>query len=140
MIKQFQIDSIEAKRFVKANQMPKQVRIDNNSSVININKVDENEVEVSFRFSANYTSIGIISMEGTILFDGNVDEIMSLWRDKRKMPDDMGNQVQSAILNNCLIEAWLIARELKMPPPIPPPIKMAQSSKKKDKNFGVEIV
>jgi len=140
MIKNFQIDSIEAKRYVKPDQMPKQIRIDNNSSIININKVDENQVEVSFRFSANYTSIGIISMEGEILFEGNVDEIMNLWGDKRKMPDDMGNQVQTAILNNCMIEAWLIARELKMPPPIPPPVKMAPPPKEKDKNFGVEVV
>ncbi|MEM3977287.1 MAG: hypothetical protein QW283_03815, partial [Thermoplasmata archaeon] len=82
MIKFFQISSIEAKRYIRADTLIPEVKIDTNSTVTEIRAIDKNQAEIEFRFSANYSGIGIIVMEGSLIWEGNVQKLENEWKTK----------------------------------------------------------
>jgi hypothetical protein len=56
------------------------------------------------------------------------------------MPDDVASEVLTVIMNNCIPEATMIARDLRLPPPIPIPPVQVQSAQKPGKGrTGVEV-
>jgi hypothetical protein len=121
-IRGIQLKSIEARRYLKPNERPKQVRIDHNSS---ITQIDENKVDqasLDFQYTASYGPVGMIKLEGTLLFEeSNVKKIANEWRKTHKMPDQIASQVHTAIMHACVPEAVGIAKDLGLPPPIPLP-------------------
>ena len=129
MIKMFRIDGIEAKRFIEPENAPREIRIDNNSSIISIAQVDVNEVKIDFKFTITYSGIGVITFDGILIYEGNAKEIMEEWKKKHRMPDDVAQEVHATIINNCVIEGVVIAKEVRLPPPIPPPARIMQQKK-----------
>ncbi len=136
MISMFRIDGMEAKRFIDPENAPHEIRIDNNSSIISINQVDADKAKVEFKFTITYSGIGVIIFDGTLIYEGNVKELVDEWREKHRMPDDAAQEIHGTIINNCVIEAVLIAKELRLPPPIPPPAQ-AMAPKKGGKKADV---
>ncbi|NPA76034.1 MAG: hypothetical protein GXO25_08160 [Euryarchaeota archaeon] len=137
MIKMFRIDGIEAKRYIEPENAPKEIRIDNNSTVLSISQLNENEARMEFRFTVSYAGIGVITMEGTVIYAGKVKELMNEWSKKHRMPDEVAQEVHATIINNCVLESVLLAKEVRLPPPIPPPAQMMNSNKGvKHKNTG----
>ncbi len=133
MIKLFRIDGIEAKRFIEPENAPREIRIDNNSSIISITQIDANKVKVDFKFTITYSGIGVITFDGIVIYEGKTREIMDEWTKKHRMPDDVAQEVHVTIINNCVIEGVLIAKEVRLPPPIPPPAGIMQQKKGKKK-------
>lgn len=129
MIKFFQISSIEAKRYIRADTLIPEVKIDTNSTVTEIRAIDKNQAEIAFRFSANYSGIGMIVMEGSIIWEGNVQRLENEWKTKHSLPDDAVQEIHAAIINNCIIEAIIVSKEVRLPPPIPPPVQLGQKPK-----------
>ncbi len=121
MIKNFEFTSIDARRLTKMGEMVGNIRIDHNSSITLINELNDKEANVEFRFTANYSSIGFIKIEGRMLYEGNASAVAKQWHSEHKMPDDVAAQVHQAIMVNCIPEAVMVSRDLKMPPPIPMP-------------------
>ncbi len=137
----FRLDSVEAKRFVAPENMPKEMRIDNNSTVLNIKAVDDGKVEITFRYTAIYGGVGVITIEGSLLLECNAKEVEKEWRTKRRMPQDVAQVVHTTVLNNCIAESFILARDVKLPPPIPPPVAMMPQQKKgKDKGSMIGYV
>ncbi len=136
MIKQFRIDSIEAKRFIDPRSAPQHIRIDNNSSILSVHPVDEKNVKVEFKFTVTYTGIGMIAIDGTLIYTGDAKKILEEWRKSRKLPDDIAREIHGTIINNCVIESVILAKEVSLPPPIPPPAQMLQQSAQKSKEKG----
>jgi len=68
----------------------------------------------------------MISIEGTLLYSGD-GEIESRWKKERSLPDAVAAEIQAAIFSACMTETILIARDLRLPPPLPVP-----TIKKKD--------
>jgi hypothetical protein len=133
MISMFRIDGIEAKRFIEPENAPHEIRIDNNSSVLSIGQIDSNKAKVEFKFTITYSGIGVIIFDGTLIYEGKVKELVDEWKKNHRMPDDAAQEIHSTVINNCVIEAVLIAKELRLPPPIPPPAQAMAPPKKGNK-------
>lgn len=131
-VRMIRLRSVEARRYTEPDHIPKPLRIDHNVTVINLSQHDKNTSNIEFQYVANYGSIGIIKMEGNLIFeDRNIDDILEMWKTSRKMPDDVATVVHNAIIHACLTEAVFIARDLNLPPPIPfPQIKVGKPPKR----------
>ena len=132
--------SIDARRFSKAGEKHTNIRIDHNSSITQITEMNDKEASIEFRFTANYTGIGVIKIEGRLVFEGDGPMIAQMWATEHKMPDDVANQVHGAIMNNCLPEAVMLARDIRLPPPIPmPQVKVGGQGQKAKPSSGIEV-
>ncbi len=137
MIRMFRIDGIEAKRFVEPENAPREIRIDNNSSVLSITYQNQKNAKVSFRFTVTYSGIGVITFDGVLIYEGDAKKLYDEWTKNHRMPDDMAQEIHATIINNCVIDAVLIAKEIHLPPPIPPPAQFVQQKKK---TKGSEVI
>lgn len=140
MITGFEIKNIEARRFIPVGSQ-KNIRIDHNSTVGNITRTGDDKATVEFRFSANYASAGIITLEGQLIYVGDAEALVAEWGEKRKMPDDAAREIHSAIMGNCLTEAVVLSRDIRLPPPIPfPQVNLPGSTGKKEYTPGPEVM
>ena len=143
-VKGFELTALDGKRFFRSGDRLGNVRIDNNGTVTLVTEVNEHTAAVDFRFTTNYRAveevIGMIRIEGQVLFDGDAKKIVREWSGAGKMPDEVASEVLTVIMNNCIPEATMIARDLRLPPPIPIPPVQVQSQPPKQKGRGsVEV-
>jgi len=140
-IRGFEMTGIEAKRFSKQGEKVNNVRIDHNSSVIQITKSPDSTALIDFRFTANYVGLGYIKIEGQIVLAGEVDPVISEWQRQSSMPADVANLIHNTVVPNCIPTAMLVARDIRLPPPVPMPrINIQQQDKKKPgESSGVEV-
>lgn len=107
------------------------ININNNTKII---KVEETTVplfrskvaRIDFGFQTTYTQgrkkIGVIAMEGSVLFKGNIREILKSWNKNKKLPDKITLPVMNSILRKCLLRAIELADQISLPPPTKMPI------------------
>jgi hypothetical protein len=136
-IKSFELASIDGKRFTKRGEKLRQIRIDHNSTVTLITEINKKEANVDFRFTANYSGMGVIKIEGRMIFEGDAPSLVKEWSTTGKMPEEVANQIHTTIMNNCIPEAVLIARDIHLPPPIPLP--RVNIKKRGAPSTGVEV-
>jgi len=120
-VKQFELSSIDGKRFSKSTEKLRNIRIDHNSTVTLITELNDREASVDFRFTANYSGIGVIRIEGNIIYEGNAPALAKQWSSEGKMPNEVASEIHTVIMTNCIPEAVMIARDIRLPPPIPLP-------------------
>ena len=70
-IKNIQLKSIEARRYIDRNQKPKQIRIDHNSQVTQIQNKSNNQATVEFQYPASYGAVGMIKLEGSLIYEND---------------------------------------------------------------------
>jgi len=131
-IRRVNIKSIEARRYINIDERPKQVRIDHNSSFNQVNYVKDNQSVIEFQYTASYGSVGMIKLEGSLLYENNdAEKITKEWKENRKMPNDVASKLHTAIMHACVPEAVGLAKNLGLPPPIPlPQVRLGDSPKK----------
>lgn len=113
--------AIEARRFADAipNQ---QIRIDHNSTLTLVAKEAPDRMRVEFGYSTSYGPLGMVKIEGALQFtDPNAGTAADGWATTRNLPPEMAQQVHSAIMGMAVPEAVGLAKELRLPPPIPMP-------------------
>lgn len=138
-VKDFELKSIDAERFSEKGAERKNVRVDHNSSVTSMKQRKKRITEIAFRFTASYSGMGRIEIEGKLLYKGEKANLAKKWKDTNQMPDEAANEVHSTVLSNCIPEAVLLARELQLPPPIPlPQVDVSQGDDKGPKG-GMEV-
>jgi len=121
-IKNIQLKSIEARRYINRNERPKQVRIDHNSTVTQFTVEKENQATIDFQYTASYGPVGMIKLEGSLLYDGDdARKVSKEWNETRKMPNQVAGHIHTAVMHACVPEAVSIAKDLGLPPPIPLP-------------------
>lgn len=120
-IKSFELIAIDAKRFSKLGERIPQLRVDHNTAVTGVSAVSDRDVQLDFRFTVSYVGVGVIKIEGKIVWEGEAKEIASNWSKTNALPNDVFAPVLQAIFTNCLPAAVVTARDLALPPPIPPP-------------------
>ena len=138
-IKSVDLSSIEARRFSKRDEKIRNVRIDNNSTVTLITELNDREAVIDFRYTANYGAIGLIKIEGVILFEGDAPALAQRWGSDNNMPNDVASEVHTAIMRVCVPEAMLISRDIKLPPPFPLPQVNIQKKNKRQASSGMEV-
>jgi RNase P/RNase MRP subunit p29 len=131
-IRNLQLRSIEARRFIDRNEKPRQIRIDHNSQVTQIQNKSDNQAVIDFQYTASYGAVGMIKIEGSLLYENpDAKRIAKEWIDKRKMPDQTAGQIHTAVMHSCVPEAVGIAKDLGLPPPIPlPQVRLGVNTKK----------
>jgi len=121
-IKNIQLKSIEARRYINPEERPRQVRIDHNSTVTNFVYKKDNDATIDFQYTASYGPVGMIKIEGNLLLESDdVKKLSKEWSDTRKMPNQIASHIHTAVMHSCVPEAVTIAKDLGLPPPIPLP-------------------
>ncbi len=127
-IKSFELVSMDAKRFAKLGERPPQLRVDHNTSVTSISALSEKDALIDFTFTVSYVGVGLIKIEGKVVWDGDAKAVASQWANKKELPPEVFNPILGAIFANCMPASVVVARDLGLPPPLPPP----QIAMKKD--------
>lgn len=113
--------ALEAKRYSKVPEIPRNLRVDHNSTVTHITERSDQEANVEFRFTASYMGVGVITIQGNLLFRGDARGLARQWKAEGKMPNPVASEIHAAILGSCIPEAVILARDVRLPPPIPMP-------------------
>ena len=132
-VKALELTSVEAIMFTKRDEKIRNIRIDNNSTVTLITELNDKEANIDFRYTANYGGVGIIKIEGTLIYIGDAPALAQQWSSKANMPDEIASEIHTAVMRACVPEATMISRDLKLPPPFPLPQINIQ---RKDKGKG----
>ncbi|TLZ73060.1 MAG: hypothetical protein E6K14_06045 [Methanobacteriota archaeon] len=143
-IKTFELSSVDGRRFVKPAERWINLRVDHNSTVTLVSELGERQASVDFRFTANYHAseavVGLIQIEGSLLWEGDAKALAKGWSAGGQMPPDVAQEIHTVIMTNCIPEAVLLARELRLPPPIPiPQVNIQQAAGKPPKGRSPEI-
>jgi len=130
-IRNISLKAIEARRYTKPNERPKQVRIDHNSSFTHVEFIKDKQGVIDFQYTASYGPVGMIKLEGSLFYEhDNAKKIADEWNKSKKIPDQDASHVHTAIMHTCVPEAVGIAKNLGLPPPIPlPQVRLGQSPK-----------
>ncbi len=137
MIKSFEVTSVEAKRFSRLAEKMVNIRVENNSTVTLVHEVNEREANVEFRFTSMYVGLGVITIQGVLAYEGDARALAREWSSQNRMPTVVANEIHGAIMNSCMLEAILLAREVRLPPPLPmPTVQIGEEGKK---SSGVEV-
>jgi hypothetical protein len=111
---------MEARRFQESNPGPK-LRVDYNVSTNTVVK-QGNDLAVEFGLTASYGPLGMIKFEGAIIHRGSdVDDVLAQWTEKRALPAELAAEIHGGIFAGCMPEAMMMAKNLRLPPPIPLP-------------------
>ena len=142
-IKSFEVFSIEGKRYSKLGERIPQLRVDHNTAVTAVTPSAGELVTIEFRFTVNYVGMGLIKLEGRVSWEGDSKSVAEQWSKTNALPNEVFSPVLSAIFTNCMPAAVVAARDLGLPPPIPPPqIQMKKSTKPpggKDHTSSMEV-
>jgi hypothetical protein len=131
-IKRFEISSIDARRFTKHGEKQKNIRIDQNSKVTMVSELNDKEAYIEYRWTANYSGLGLIKIEGSLVFEGDAPKLVQQYSANNNMPNEIANEIHTTIMNNCIPTAVLLARDIRLPPPIPmPKVNIHGGQKKK---------
>ncbi len=115
--------SIEVRRFGDKSEP---ATINNNSTLTHVT-AEGDVLNISFVFSSNYEpNIGVIRIEGDLKLNENKKTIsgaLEEWKTsgKKNLPKDIAEKVHNTILTNCVLEASILARDVKLPTPLPIP-------------------
>ncbi|HEV8361494.1 MAG TPA: hypothetical protein VGR28_13675 [Candidatus Thermoplasmatota archaeon] len=148
MIKGVELLAIDAKRYARTMQQMQQVRIDHNSTVSVVKEASPTTASVEFRYTASYGAVGIITIEGALVWEGKPEfdakKLTETWRASAQMPPDIASEIHTAIMRVCLPEAVGISKNLQLPPPIPlPQVKFQEQGKPpqvQGAGHGMEVV
>jgi hypothetical protein len=128
-VKNFEFMTIDARRFARSTEIQKNIQIQVNHEITQVIERAEKETEFNFRFAVNYTGMGAIAsikFEGYVLYEGQTG-IAQKWIKEKKLPDDVANEVLNLIMRNCLMQGVVLARDMRLPPPIQmPQVKVGQ--------------
>lgn len=121
-VKAIRLKAIEARRYIEPKNRPQQIRIDHNSTVTRFVASGANNATVEFQYTTSYGAIGVIRMEGSLIYeDKDARKNAEMWTKTKKMPDKVASIIHTAIMHACVPEAVFIAKDLALPPPIPLP-------------------
>lgn len=131
-IRNIQLKSIEARRYINRDERPKQIRIDHNSTITQIYNIKGEHATIDFQYTASYGPVGMIKLEGSLIYKAeDAKKIADDWKKTHKMPNQIASQIHTAVMHACVPEAVGIAKDLSLPPPIPlPQVKLGGDPKK----------
>lgn len=116
-----ELTGIEAKRYSRVNERHGQIRIDHNSTVTLVKELSASEASVEFRYTATYGPIGLIRIDGTMVYGCDARAFEEQWRTTSQMAPETATEIHSTVMRVCVPQAVGIAKDLQLPPPIPLP-------------------
>lgn len=140
-VKNFEFMTIDARRFSRSNEVQKNIQIQINHEISQVVERTDKETELNFRFAINYTGMGAIAsikLEGYVLWEG-AGGIAQKWNKEKKLPDDVANEVLNLIMRNCLMQGVVLARDMRLPPPIQLPTVKIGPQAGAPQSSGMEV-
>lgn len=131
-----QLRTMEARRF-QDPVAAQQIRIDHNSNLTLVVADGNERARIEFGYTTSYGALGVIKLDGALWFqDAKAGEYATAWASTRNLPPEVAQAVHSAIMATCVPQAVGLAKDLRLPPPIPIPQvqiqKPAQATAKPD--------
>jgi hypothetical protein len=83
-------------------------------------------------------AIASIKLEGYVLWEGTTG-IAQKWNKEKKLPDDVANEVLNLIMRNCLMQGVVLARDMRLPPPIQLPTVKIGPQAGAPQSSGMEV-
>ena len=124
-VRSFDFTNLDARRRTKVGAGWANIRVDHNSTVTLITETGASSAQLDFRFSASYRAaeavIGLIQIEGQIAWDGDAKSLVKGFSSGGQMPPETANENHPVIMTNCIPETVILAREVRLPPPVPIP-------------------
>ncbi|MEA3136130.1 MAG: hypothetical protein QOJ26_1518 [Thermoplasmata archaeon] len=113
--------ALEARRY--QDPVPNsQIRIDHNSTITLVAREADDRIRVEFGYTTSYGALGVVKVEGSLQFTApNAGASAEGWATTRNLPSDVAQQVHSAIMAAAVPEAVGLAKDIRLPPPIPLP-------------------
>jgi hypothetical protein len=138
-IRNVQMKTIEARRYTDIDEKPRQIRIDHNSTVSQIQYKPDKKALIEFEYTASYGSVGVIKIGGSLLYENDdAKTISKQWNETRKLPNQVASRIHTAVMHTCVPEAVGIAKDLRLPPPIPLP-QVRLGTNPKQGQIGPEV-
>ncbi len=115
------LKALEARRY--QDLVPNtQIRIDHNSTITVVAREADDRMRVEFGYTTSYGALGVVKVEGVLQFTApNAGAAADGWATTRNLPPEMAQQVHTAIMTAAVPEAVGLAKEIRLPPPIPLP-------------------
>ncbi len=140
-VKHFEFSTIDARRFSRSTEQHKNIQINVNHEMSQVIERAEGQTEISFRFAVNYTGMGAVAaikLEGFLIYEGE-SGLAQKWANEKKLPDNVANEVLNFIMRNCIMQGVVLARDMRLPPPVQMP-QVKVGGKKPDQNYsGMEF-
>ncbi|MCD6383782.1 MAG: hypothetical protein J7L88_04915 [Thermoplasmata archaeon] len=142
-IKAFNIRSVEGRRV--GDRPPRNIQISHDINV-SFPTLTEEGLKAEFRVVITYTGLGTISFTGDILVTGKDEDVKRLheeWKEKgNPPPTPLTQELYNGVLGGIIPHAFYLAKELKLPPPIPlPTVNVVPKKKGKGRRQeGIEVV
>lgn len=127
-----ELTGIEAKRYTRPNERVGQVRIDHNSTVTLVRELSPKEANIEFRYTAAYGPVGVIRIEGNLVYTCDAKQLEEQWRTSSQMPSEVATEIHNTVMRACVPEAVGLAKNLQLPPPIPLPTVNFQQQQQKN--------
>lgn len=136
-----QLKGIEARRYSELQSRPQKVRIDHNSNINRMEHMQDDKARIDFQYTASYGAVGMIKIEGTLVYQGEDSKnLVNNWNDSHKMPNQIASRIHTAVMHACVPQAVGIAKDLRLPPPIPlPQVRLGNNAKKGQAQAGPEV-
>lgn len=116
-----QLKALEARRFQDAPPNS-QIRIDHNSTITMVVKEASDRLRIEFGYTTSYGPLGVVKVEGALIYtDAAAGEAADAWASTRNLPANVAQQVHSAIMSAAVPQAVGLAKDIRLPPPIPLP-------------------
>jgi hypothetical protein len=115
------LKSIEARKYTEPVGA-QQIRVDHNSTINVVAKEAPDRMRIEFGYTTSYGPLGVVKLEGAMAYtDPNAGLAADGWAETRNLPPEMAQQVHGAIMAACVPEAVGLAKDLRLPSPIPLP-------------------
>lgn len=128
MIVGFSINKLEANRERDAGQGNIEVNYAPELKGVNEREVaafDDKIAAIGFSFVITFSKekkkFANISLEGEVLWKGNVEQIIDAWEEKETLPSEMYESLMNSLYRRCLKRAVSTTETLNLPSPIPMP-------------------
>ena len=121
-IVKIQLKAIEARRHEEPSRQ-KRIEIKHNTTMLSVKENDDDAVDVEFRYSVSYGALGIVNLEGKVIYDckkesGLATQIINNWRENNKLPQEIAEKVHNAILAHGTFEIINLSKKINLPPPV----------------------
>lgn len=99
-----------------------QIRVDHNSTITLVAKEAPDRMRVEFGYTTSYGPLGVVKVEGHLqVQDASAGSAADGWAQTRNLPPEMAQVVHAAIMAACVPEAVGLAKDIRLPSPIPLP-------------------
>ena len=121
-ITKIQLKAIEARRHEEPGKQ-KRIEIKHNTTMLSVKERENEIVDVEFRYSVSYGSLGIINLEGKVIYnckkeEGMSKQIVESWRENNKLPQEVAEKIHNAILAHGTFEIINLSKKINLPPPV----------------------